>query len=73
MSDHLPSQTTLPDLMLRQKAGAWEECDESFFNLFFKRTRSPLQRALQIHSDLSPGRTHTDVVTINNYIFVWTK
>jgi hypothetical protein len=71
MSDPVPPQPALPDLMLRQKAGAWEECDEAFFSLFFKRTRSPLQRALQIHNDLSPGRR--DVVTINNYIFVWTK
>jgi hypothetical protein len=71
MSDPLSTQPTLPDLMLRQKAGAWEECDESFFNLFFNRTRCPLQRALQIRRDLNPqGR---DVVTVNNYIFCWTK
>lgn len=71
MPDPNSPQPSLPDLMLRQKAGAWEQCDESFFNLFFNRTRCPLQRALQIRSDLAP--TGRYVATVNNYIFCWTK
>ena len=71
MSDPLSSQITLPDLMLRQKAGSWEECDESFFNLFFSRPRCPLQRALQIRRDLAP--TGRYVATVDSYIFCWTK
>jgi hypothetical protein len=65
----LSSNPHFPDMILRQKAGTWEEIDEHFFRLF--RNGEPLERAIQVRIDLGRQDERRQVVTVGEYIFIW--